>query len=706
MTLARLVLALALLMSVLGAGVAAHAAGSDWVKTEQTELRLVSAVDAVGDSRTVTLGLHFRMKPGWKIYWRSPGDAGYPPSIDWKGSANLEKASLLWPAPYRFDVSGLTTLGYKDEVVLPLAATPVKAGDALSLRASVDYLTCDDVCIPYTAKLELDLPAGAGSPSAEAPMIGDFLARQPATTGLSIERASLRDVPRKDGKPGEAIVEATVSARGERAFVKPDIVAEHAAIAVSDPPRVRLDDGGRRAVFTFTLAGDKLTAASLAGQKLVLTVLDAPLAVEVEAIASLGAPPPTSSAFGELAAMLLVALLGGLILNVMPCVLPVLSLKVIGAVSHGGQASSRVRAGFLASSAGILVSFLVLAGGAVALKAAGATVGWGIQFQQPVFLAFIIAVVLLFALNLAGLFDIALPAWLAGAAVAGEQRAARSELSGHFASGAFAALLATPCSAPFVGTALTFALSRGSLETVAIFTALGLGLAAPFLLVAAFPKLATRLPKPGAWMLWVKRVMALALFATAVWLFTVLGGAAGWNAVAAVAAILAVMALAIGLRRRLGGFAVPVAIAAAALAMAAPLVVQAPAPASAAVASGRWLPLDPARDIRAQIEERLAGGRIVIVDVTADWCLTCQLNKKLVLDAADVAARLDRDGVLAVRADWTRPSPAIAAYLKANQRFGIPFNIVYGPGAPQGVPLPELLSVDLVMGALDKAGRK
>jgi len=700
------IVAFVVLMSALGLAAPAHAAGSDWVKTEQTELRLVSAVDAVGDSRTVTLGLHFRMKPGWKIYWRSPGDAGFPPTIDWKGSANLAEASLLWPAPYRFDVSGLTTMGYKGEVVLPLSATVVKTGDALSLRASVDYLTCDDVCIPYTAKLKLDLPAGAATPSAEGPMIGGFLARLPATSGVTIERASLRDLPRKDGKPGETVVELSVSARGERAFVKPDIVAEHGAIAVSEPPRVRLEDGGRRALFTLTLAGDKLTAATLAGQKLVLTVLDEPLAVETEATASLGVPPAQSSSFSELAAMLLVALLGGLILNVMPCVLPVLSLKVIGAVGYGGQASSRVRAGFLASSAGIVASFLVLAGGAIALKSAGATVGWGIQFQQPVFLAFIIAVVLLFALNLAGLFEIALPSWLAGAAVAGERRAARSELAGHFASGAFAALLATPCSAPFVGTALTFALSRGATETLAIFAALGLGLAAPFLLVAAFPKLATRLPKPGAWMLWVKRVMALALFATAAWLFTVLAGAAGWQAVLAVGAILGVMALAIGLRAKLGGIAVPIAVMAAALAIAAPLVVQGPAPAAAAVASGRWLPLDPARDIQAQIQERLAAGKVVIVDVTADWCVTCQVNKKLVLNAADVSARLDREGVLALRADWTRPSPPIAAYLKANERFGIPFNIVYGPGAPNGVPLPELLTVDLVMGALDKASRK
>lgn len=696
----------ALLLAVLGFAAPSRAAGSDWVKTEQTELRLVSAVDAVGDSRTLTLGLHFRMKPGWKIYWRSPGDAGFPPMIDWKGSANLDSASLLWPAPHRFDVSGLTTVGYKGEIVLPLSATLTRAGHAVSLRATVEYLTCDDVCIPYTANLKLDLPSGTAAPSGEAMLIGSFLARQPASSGVTIDSATLRDVPRKGGKPGETVVELSVSARGERAFAQPDIVAEHASIAVSEPPQVKLEEGGRRALLTFTLVGDKLTAATLAGQKLTLTVLDEPLAVEAEATATLGAPPVQSSSLGELAAMLLVALLGGLILNVMPCVLPVLSLKMIGAVGYGGQASGRVRAGFLASSAGIVASFLVLAGGAIALRSAGATVGWGIQFQQPVFLAFIIAVVLLFALNLAGLFEIALPSWLAGAAVAGEQHAGRSELAGHFVSGAFAALLATPCSAPFVGTALTFALSRGSLETIAIFTALGLGLAAPFLLVAAFPKLATKLPRPGAWMLWVKRVMALALFATAVWLFTVLAGAAGWYAVAAVAVILGVMALAIGLRSKLGGAAVPAAVLAAALAIAAPLVVQGPAPASAAIASGRWQPLDPARDIQAQIKERLAAGKVVIVDVTADWCVTCQVNKKLVLNADAVSTRLDRDGVLALRADWTRPSSAIAAYLKANQRYGIPFNIVYGPGAPDGVPLPELLTVELVMGALDKAARK
>ncbi len=686
----------------------AQAAGSDWAKTDHGQVRLVSAVDATGDSRAVTLGLEFKLKKGWKIYWRSPGDAGSPPMIDWTGSTNLADTKILWPTPTRFDVSGLTTLGYKDAVVLPIQAGVAKPGEKLTLRAKVDYLTCDDVCIPYTADLRLALPAGAGMPAPEAAALGAAMTTLPAAAGetLRFERATVSEIAKAGGKPGEMLVSLNVVALSTTPLAKPDLVVEHAAILSSEAPVATLEEGGRRATLVVPLAGDRLTAAKLAGADVTLTLLDAGRATEGTARVSAGAAPTASGGGEGLAAALLIALLGGLILNLMPCVLPVLSLKIVGAIGHGGQSVGRVRAGFLASAAGIVGSFLLLAGGAIGLQKAGLAVGWGIQFQQPVFVSFMVVVVALFALNLAGLFEIPLPAWLAESAVSTESKASRSELAGHFVSGVFATLLATPCSAPFVGTALTYALSRGPLEIAAVFAAMGVGLAAPFLLVAAFPALAARLPRPGAWMLRLKQVLSLALFATAAWLVTVLVGAADTRIALLVAGLCIVMAGAIAVRHRLGQAGLAAATLAGVLAIALPAFITASPPASAAASQGRWRTLDATRPLRPQIEAAMAGGKTVLVDVTADWCVTCQVNKKLVLNAGPLSARLERDDIFLLRADWTRPSDNIAAYLKAAGRYGIPFNIVYGPGAPDGVALPELLTTALVEDALGRAARR
>jgi suppressor for copper-sensitivity B len=392
--------------------------------------------------------------------------------------------------------------------------------------------------------------------------------------------------------------------------------------------------------------------------------------------------------------MLGIALLGGLILNLMPCVLPVLSLKLLGAIQAG---TGRVRAGFLASAAGILVSFLALAGLAIGLEAMGATVGWGIQFQQPLFLVAMVVLLTLFACNLLGLFEIVLPWRVADAAArAGGDR----PLLAPFATGVFATLLATPCSAPFLGTAIGFALTRGPGEIVAIFAALGIGFAAPYLLVAAFPALARLMPRPGRWMIVLKAVLAVALFGTAIWLVTVLALQVGTEAAAAIGALMIVLTALFWLRRRL-----PRALAATALAgmaitltgaFAAPLVLDQPVPDGPA-SSARWIAFDA-----GAIPGRVAAGEIVFVNMTAAWCLTCQVNEAVVFSAPTVLEALA--GTTPMRGDWTNPDRAISDFLAAHGRYGIPFNIVYGPGAPAGIVLPELCTESAVLDAIARAG--
>ncbi|HVG82768.1 MAG TPA: protein-disulfide reductase DsbD domain-containing protein [Methylomirabilota bacterium] len=673
--------------------VPAHAAASAWAEGDQASLRLVSAADAVGSEAALAMGLQVRLKPTWKIYWRSPGDAGLPPEIDWSGSGNVASAAFRWPVPHRFTLFGLDTFGYEGEVVLPLTVRLAKPGEAADLKAHVRYLVCDpQICVPAEAQLSLALPAGPAAPAIEADLIQRFVAEVPgdgSEDGLRLGRVATGRVRDAAG--------LIVEAQATPPFAAPDLIVEGPSSLRFSAPVVSLSDGGRRARFEIAAEAVEKDAPELAGLPLTLTLYDGKRALEA-------AVRPDAAASGPaLPSILALALLGGFILNFMPCVLPVLALKLLGVVGQGGRERAAIRVSFLASAAGILFSFLILAAALIALKSAGAAIGWGIQFQQPIFLAGLAVVLVLFAANLFGLFHVPLPAWLGGAATPG--RGHGHSLAGAFAAGAFATLLATPCSAPFLGTAVGFALARGAPEILMIFTALGLGLAAPWLLVAAFPRLAQALPRPGRWMLWLKGALGVALLAAAVWLVSVLDLQIGRAAAFAVALLLAGTLLALALPRVLprrwhGAAPAMVAVLAlAAIVVPALVPVVAAAPEAEAEAAGPW---------RSFAEREIAGlvaaGNLVFVDVTADWCLTCQANKRLVLNSEQIQGLLGAPDLVAMRADWTRPDPAIAAYLAAFGRYGIPFDAVYGPGAPDGIVLPELLTKDAVRHALRKAG--
>jgi suppressor for copper-sensitivity B len=402
----------------------------------------------------------------------------------------------------------------------------------------------------------------------------------------------------------------------------------------------------------------------------------------------------------ELVAILGLALVGGLILNLMPCVLPVLSIKLMGVVTKGGLSRREVRLGFLASAAGILFAFMVLAAATIAAKAAGVAVGWGMQFQHPVFLIALALLCTLFAANLWNLFEIRLPPAIANR-IGGLHRGQGG--AADFLGGMFATVLATPCSAPFLGTAIAFALTRGPIEILAVFATLGTGLALPYLAVALFPGLAGRLPRPGRWMIVLRRALGFALVATAIWLITVLAAQVANIAALSVGACLGVLMLVLWVRRRSPRLThIPTLVFASALSAIAfvlPGLLQSTGNISRVVATeGVWRAFD-----LPKIKTLVGEGRVVFVDVTADWCLTCQVNKKLVLDRAPVATWFANENVVAMKADWTRPSDEIAAYLASFRRYGIPLSVVYGPNAPDGIPLPEILRSTAVLNALSHA---
>ena len=686
---------------VIGSAAADEPSASAWSRTDHAQVRLISATDAVGAAETLRLGLEFRLAPGWKIYWRSPGDAGLPPRIDWAGSENFASAAIRWPAPERFELFGLDTFGYGGNVVLPIDMHPARPGEPIRVQARVDYLVCEKICIPYDADLAMTLPAGPPRPSAHGHGIDRFNARVPGdgrAAGLAIERAEWV------GGDTPALI---VSARSAVPFAAPDVFVEAPSGWTFGRPSVVLSEGGTHATLRVPTHEPRSDGAGLVDASATFTLVDGERAAERTLVVERGATPAAS--WGAWAAMLGLAVLGGFILNLMPCVLPVLSLKLLNVVSHAGAARGAIRANFLASAAGILTAFMVLAAGLVALSATGQAIGWGIQFQAPIFLAFMALLVTIFAANLWGWFEIRLPRLFAAA---GERLPARDDgrdLSGAFLSGIFATLLATPCSAPFLGTAVGFAIAGGSAAIVSIFAALGIGLALPYLAVAAAPGLARALPRPGQWMVTLRRLLGLALLATALWLLWVLAASVGVFGAAALGAVLAfvlgflwVVREAGTTRRWLRPFGLAVL---AGLALVAPSRFEGQATAVPQEEAGLgWRAFD-----RAEIAGLIATGHVVFVDVTADWCITCQANKALVLSRGEVARRLAGEGpegsrLVLMRADWTLPDQRIADYLASHGRYGIPFNAVYGPGAPSGIALPELLTPDAVLSALDRAG--
>ncbi|MGY3436505.1 MULTISPECIES: protein-disulfide reductase DsbD family protein [unclassified Marinovum] len=672
MRLARFLCALLCLSLPITAG----AATSETYAANALTARLVTAEDGVApEAGTLSAGLVLTLEDGWKTYWRSPGEVGLPPELDWSEAENVAKTELLFPAPTRFTAFDIENFGYGKAVTFPIQITLAEPGAATTLRTEVRLLVCKDVCIPEDFTLTLPLPAGTGIDGEAAEILTKALAQVPedgAASGLTVEAAHVSDT------------DLTLAVTRTAGFRTPDIFPEQSD-AVFGKPELRLGANGTRLWARFPL----FYAAS-DGAPLRLTVTDGAFAGTVTAPMADTPPPPPAAGRG-LVYMALIAVLGGLILNVMPCVLPVLSIKLSSAAKIAASGRARIRRGFLLSALGVLVFFWALAAVTFLLQQMGHAVGWGLQFQSPVFLTVMIVILVMFAANLFGLFNLSLPSSM-------QTRMAGAGGSGHvgdFATGAFAAVLATPCSAPFLGTAVAFAMSGGGLEIGVIFTALGLGLALPYLAVAAFPGVVSVLPKPGRWMVALKTVMGVLLALTAAWLFFVLAGVAGLATAGIVALLMAACLVLLRLPRLPFRGAAVAALAVFAIALSA---LRAPAPAEAATNATRWASFD-----ERQISELVIAGKIVFVDVTADWCLTCKANKALVLDRGPVSEALAGDDIVAMQADWTRPNPAISAYLERFNRFGIPFNAVYGPAAPEGIALPELLSEKAVFEAIEKA---
>jgi thiol:disulfide interchange protein DsbD len=738
-TMRRSHLAFALLLplfAALPAGAVSNSADAPHV-----HVQLVVPVSALNRGQATDAGLYFKIDLGWHVYWKNAGDAGEPPHIKWTLPEAITAGPLQFPAPKRLPLGPLMDFGYEDEVLFPFtlnAAPTAKPGPAI-LRAKVDWLVCQASCIPGKAELEvtrevLDHPGKAASVASDANLFKRLSGRLPKPLPATM-KASFQPT-----KEGFRISIATGQKETEAAFfpADQDIVVNPAPQKIASSPKGLILDlkkdanlaanppelkglielsGGRAYEFAATpatglKAADADTPAAIATPaptqptpvSAAPNATPTPLAPPSLASSTIPSTPVQPSPFSasELLRATGLAFLGGILLNLMPCVFPVLFLKGLSLVNSGNEERHRLRVHGFVYAAGILISFWALVGVLLALKAAGATLGWGFQFQSPVFLSLMAGLLFFLGLSLAGQFEIGLT--LTGA---GGSLAAKQGYTGSFFTGVLAVVVATPCTAPFMGAALGYALSQSAAVTFAVFTALALGLAVPYVALTLQPAWTRILPKPGVWMEVLKQAVAVPIFGTAIWLAWVLAGAYGASLLAALLVGFLLLAIAgwfLGrwpARRWAAVVASLIVLAVIAISVLAPRkLAAAPETSSSRASQGGWQPWSAQAVSLAQ-----SAGRPVLVDFTAKWCLSCQVNERAALEQPEVEKALQDSNVLLLKADWTRYDDSITQALKSMGRSGVPAYALYTPGQDQPELLPEVLTPGIVIDAVSKLRR-
>jgi thiol:disulfide interchange protein len=652
-------------------------------KAQHLTVELVSRDSALVPGHNV-LGLDFNLEPGWHVYWSNAGDSGEPPDVKWTLPAGVYAGAILFPSPKRLPLGPLMDFGYEDAVLFPV---PVRvANDAprgpARISAAVRWLVCREVCIPGKATLDLALPiANAAQPNAAlAPLFQATVGAMPVPLPADADANVTAD------KANFYLTVTTGRRESSAEFFPRDQnqisnAAPQTLTPQPDGVRIAIKKDENLASNPATLKG----VIELSGNRNYLLI--APVTVGMA-----GSPAQGAATGGELLRILCLAFFGGIILNLMPCVFPVLFIKGLGLLQAHGAHRARARKQGLVYALGILVSFWAIVAVLLALRAGGGLFGWGFQFQSPTFVAIITLLLFFFALSLAGMFEFGLSATSVGGGLAQKQG-----YSGSFWTGVLATVVATPCTAPFMGAAIGFALAQTAVVTFVIFTAIALGLAAPYVLLTIFPAWTRILPKPGAWMELLKQVASVPIFATVIWLVWLYVKLTGvdllpWLLAGLLLAAAAGFTLHRWMRSRVGDFAAGVLVL---LAIAAPIYGQ----HLARVTKDPWQPWTAQAVTDAQ-----AAGHPVFVDFTAAWCLSCQFNERTVLNSQEVRDTMASGHMVQLRADWTHYDPAITSSLAQLGRSGVPTYVVYAgkAGAPPDV-LPEALTQSIVLDAIHKA---
>ena len=704
---------LSIIAALIGLSAVATAQEAAVARTENVEARLVAEREGAAPGGTLSIALRLAIREHWHTYWTYPGDSGEATAVEWTLPPGVTAGALQFPYPERIAVGPLVNFGYEGTVLhltdmrIPADARP---GDTLSFKADVAWLVCAEVCIPEEASLTLDVPVVAGAPAVNAQAEAEF-----AET-----RAAL---PTPSPWPARFSADKTTLAF---ALDAPELAAAGIASVALFPREggyiknaaPQTVETGERAIVVRVEAGRRFSTPERAARvthfpvTLVVTDRDgAATAFDIDAapgeIPAMMAAPVAATAGGEGGLSVWTALgfafLGGLILNLMPCVFPVLSMKALALAKKGGDPATARRGG-AAYAAGVIVSFLALAAALLAFRQAGAAVGWGFQLQTPLVVATLALVFFLIGLNLMGVFEVG---GRAQNAVAGVGKGAG--LGGSFMTGVVAAVVAAPCTAPFMAGAIGAAMAQPAPVALAIFGALGAGMAAPYVALTLSPGLVRRMPKPGPWMERLKQFLAFPMFGSAVWLLWVLTIQTGPNGLAMTLAAFVLAGFAAWLwglsQRGEGGWLTRGAAGAALAAAVAGLAFMpqggggAQAMAGAETGGPKSEAYTPAR-----LDALRAEGKPVFVNLTAAWCVTCLVNEEVALSSDALARAFEAAGIVYLKGDWTNRDPDITALLERHGRAGVPLYLYYAPRAAAPVILPQLLTEGIVLDAIAPQG--
>ena len=710
MTLRRL-LSVVCLLPVLFSGSAEAALATP----AHVKATLVAADASVQPGKPITVALRLVHNPHWHTYWVFPG-TGLATSIEWQLPPGWQAGPIQWPAPrvLRDSKNNIVGNGYEGETFLPMTLTPpanLKAGDKVELKADANWLMCADVCIPGGAKLSLSLPVSTDAPQPDSQW-GEKI--RATLAGLPREASDWKFTATRDGR---TIVLNVAPSTSGAAHVPKDVrYFSEDGLTVFDAPQSVAPDGRGGLQIKLAMAEDGPGEA-----KQLLGVITSEngwgpsqnlRGLKVAASLTAGSSTPATretapaKAQGSLPGTMLLAWIGGLILNLMPCVFPVLGIKILGFVNQAGHQKAKIVAHGLVFTAGVLASFWALAGALAILRASGDQLGWGFQLQSAAFVYALAVLLLVFGMNMSGVFEFGLRA-----TAVGSDLQSKSGYAGSFFTGVLATVVATPCSAPFLAPALGAALAVSTLESFAIFTAIAVGLSTPYLLLSIFPQAIKVLPRPGAWMETFKQFMAFPLYATVGYLIWVLAAQTSEDGFRGVLFSLVLIAMAVWMYGRWNapgsspgrvrfGVVSLVVVGAFGLWMGWPRSMQAQAAGANATPSVVWEPWSPEALAKLRAENR-----IVYVDFTARWCATCQTNKKIVFGSDEVLRYFAANKIATLRGDWTNQDPRITAELARYGRSAVPFNLIWLPGKEKPVILPELLTPGTVLDALRRNER-
>jgi thiol:disulfide interchange protein/DsbC/DsbD-like thiol-disulfide interchange protein len=685
---------------------AAYPLSGNVVATDNVKARLVSETSAIGPGQSIWVALEFNIRDGWHTYWRNPGDSGQATSMAWSLPPGFTAGAMVWTTPQRFELPPLVNYGYAKHAVHLVEITAPKdltLGRTALLQAKASWLVCSDVCVPENANLQLSLPASASVAAADpadaalfAAARSDLPSPEPASTSAKLQNGQLVITLGKMWGPALSQIEALAFYpydEGSIEYGAPQTLTRtHDSVELAVKAGYQPPHGG-------TVRGVLLATERSGGNTVAV-----PMEIAATFNGAAGPPAGTSApaaAAPALPSLIVLAILGGLILNLMPCVFPVLSIKAIGLVEQAKKHPAAVRAKGLMFAAGVVSSMLSLAVILLALRAGGEQIGWGFQLQSPLFVTLMVYLLLAVGLNLSGVFEVG-----GGLAGVGDGLTRGDSYRASFFTGVLTTLVATPCTAPFMAAAVGAALTQSTIVALVIFASLGVGLSLPYLLLSFAPWMRRALPKPGAWMDTLKQIFAFPMYASAAWLLWVLAqqtSSLGLGAALAGAILIALAAWAYqkskfsGIHGRVT--AIITAIAAVLLAVLLPLrfadvaAASTGSTAASTPAADAWQPYDAAR-----VAEINAAGRPLLVNFTASWCLTCLVNERNAFADSAVQELFREKGVTLMKGDWTNRDPAITKALSSFGRAGVPLYVVYNtkPGSSEPLVLPQLLTANIV----------